>query len=90
MPLAQLTDDDIMHFGKFKGKRLADVPAYYYFWWWEKPGGPEGWKATHEALHHYIVKNWKRLCNQMRDYDPLHHPPRDTRTATTPPQTPAP
>lgn len=27
-----MTDDSIMPFGKYKGKKLIDVPAYYLLW----------------------------------------------------------
>jgi hypothetical protein len=29
-----LTDDDIMPFGKYAGKKLIEVPADYYRWLW--------------------------------------------------------
>jgi hypothetical protein len=82
----ELTDDDIMDFGKaHRGKRLADVPADYYFWMWEHPKGPQVYKYPPDKYHRYIVRNWRRICNNASDYDPKNHPPRPTRTATHPP-----
>lgn len=80
-----LTDDDIMDFGKkHAGKRLADVPGEYFMWMWEMPGGPQLYKNPSNKYHQYIAKHWKRICADANDYDPENHPPRDTRTATTP------
>lgn len=30
-----MTDESLMPFGKYKGKAMANVPAYYLLWVWE-------------------------------------------------------
>lgn len=30
--MKKLTDEDVITFGKFKGKKLANVPAHYLLW----------------------------------------------------------
>lgn len=81
----ELNDESIMTFGKkHANKRLADVPGEYYFWMWEMPGGPQLHAKPEHPYHRYIVKNWRRICQDCPDYDPENHPPRDTRTATQP------
>lgn len=32
--MSELTDTDIMPFGKYKGERMEDVPASYLHWLW--------------------------------------------------------
>ncbi len=46
----QLTDVSIMNFGKYKGKRLIDIPAVYFLWMnKEGIGSP--------AMKKYILEN---------------------------------
>lgn len=45
-----LTDRDVMPFGKYKGKTLANVPAPYLLWLYN-----EG--CSNEALKQYIIDN---------------------------------
>lgn len=79
-----LNDDIEIWFGKHKGKRLADIPGDYFLWLWENERGPQLYKKPGDSLHRYIAKNWRRICADAPDYDPINHPPRDTRTATGP------
>lgn len=51
MPLiSKLKDGDPMPFGKYKGRRLIDVPAVYLLWLYENG-------LDHEALKNYIIDN---------------------------------
>ena len=34
-----MTDTDLMPFGKYKGKKMIDVPATYLIWFWEYGNG---------------------------------------------------
>jgi hypothetical protein len=36
--MKQLTDTDLMTFGKHKGVPMQDVPASYLFWLWTEAG----------------------------------------------------
>lgn len=54
------TDNDVMPFGKHKGKRLEDVPADYFLWLWN-----DG--VTHEGVRGYIVKSFSALVQECPD-----------------------
>lgn len=47
---APLTDRDLMPFGKYRGKALANVPAAYLLWLYN-----EG--CNHEGVRKYIINN---------------------------------
>lgn len=45
-----------MPFGKYKGRKLINVPEFYYVWYSSK-GFPEGKLGRHMALMHEIKIN---------------------------------
>lgn len=60
-----LTDDTIMVFGKFKKKRLADVPAWWLLWvekqsWFQ-------FEPMNDNLAKYIRENRDLLEKQMAE-----------------------
>lgn len=52
--IEELTDESLMPFGKFKNKRMIDVPAVYLMWL-----AKEG--CSHAAVSRYITKNYEVL-----------------------------
>lgn len=54
-----LNDDSIFRWGKFKGKKLANVPASYLFWLKEQiePKAPNKRSAFEAAFIAYIIEN---------------------------------
>ena len=34
--MAKLTDESVLSFGKYKGKKLIDVPEEYLIWWYKE------------------------------------------------------
>lgn len=56
----KLTDDDLIHFGKYKNERLSEVPADYLHWCWtNNVGGKE--------LREYIRENLAALKQEYPD-----------------------
>lgn len=54
-------DDDKMPFGKYKGERMADVPASYLHWLWQqKP-------LSNLRLENYIFNNIEALKKEHKD-----------------------
>ena len=65
-----LTDDDLMPFGKHRGRRLEDVPARYLLWLWD-----EGWhQRTGEPLGAYLKDSLNALLGDCQDYILKHRP----------------
>lgn len=52
-----LKDTDIMPWGKYKGKALANVPADYLVWLYEE-------RKCHGAVKEYIEFNWDVLAGR--------------------------
>lgn len=59
--MIKLTDDSPMPFGKFKGKRMEEVPASYLHWLWTQ----ESSKETSVML--YIKDNMGSLKQEHPD-----------------------
>lgn len=57
-----LSDDDLMSFGKFKGKRIGDIPAEYLDWWM----GADNTVFT-VRLYKYCMKNYKQIQEEVRE-----------------------
>jgi uncharacterized protein (DUF3820 family) len=58
--LPALTDEDPMPFGKYKGQRMADVPASYLAWL--KDQG-----CSHPQLSAYIRNSWSAILSELPD-----------------------
>ena len=61
----RLTDESPMPFGKYKGKRMDQVPAAYLHYLWSKPGGLKTDCADGVGL--YIVENLTALKQEHAD-----------------------
>ena len=55
-----LTDEDIMPFGKHKGKRMADVPASYLVWL-------RSVNTEHRGVMGYIEDSWEAIKKECPD-----------------------
>lgn len=49
-----MTDNDLMPFGKYRGKPMRSVPAKYLLWLFNKG-------CTHDGVKRYILDNFKYL-----------------------------
>jgi len=56
--MKQLTDTDLMPFGKHKGIPLQDVPASYLFWLWTEAGKKSD---KQDPIADYIRRNLDSL-----------------------------
>lgn len=63
--MKQLTDDDKMPFGKYKGVVMADVPATYLHWLWTEGGMKNKVKTSDVAQ--YIAENIDALRQEHKD-----------------------
>jgi len=54
--MKELTDQDLMPFGKHKDTRMEDVPASYLHWLWTKEGGLKDEVKT-SPVADYIRRN---------------------------------
>lgn len=54
-----MNDDSIMPSGKFKGRRLEDVPAWHLLWLWDNNFGTK-------ELRDYIKDNLEVLKKEMK------------------------
>jgi hypothetical protein len=57
----ELTDESIMPWGKYRGRKLKDVPASYLLWLYDVAGSPKntwqkGAMMTSPDLYKYIDK----------------------------------
>lgn len=57
--MKELTDDDKMPFGRYRGQKLLDVPASYFHWLWTNGKDKEP-KGT-DPVADYIRKNMASL-----------------------------
>lgn len=76
-----MEDDDIMPFGKFKGRAMQDVPAGYLLFLYDKmagEGGPRSMgRLTKEEVakvYDYMERNHKILQSEVKDYICQHKP----------------
>lgn len=58
--MSAFTDEDLMPFGKHRGKRMADVPASYLAWL--KDQGCE-----HAGVSGYIKDSWSAIASELPD-----------------------
>lgn len=60
--MAVLIDEDLMPFGKFKGEKMANVPAKYLAW------GKRTWHKTPwtEPVLKYIWDNWDAIELELK------------------------
>lgn len=58
----ELTDDSIMYFGKYKDRRMKNVPAQYLIWI-----GDQTWINAHPRLQRYIEKNRVALEEEIAE-----------------------
>lgn len=61
--MKELTDDDLMPFGKYKGQPMSDVPAHYLHWLWYN-GMKDDTKSPVAA---YIKENMHVLKSENSD-----------------------
>lgn len=50
MPLLPMTDESLMPFGKYKGKKMAEIPDYYLLYMWDNFN-------LRDPLRQYIAEN---------------------------------
>ncbi|HUR65498.1 MAG TPA: DUF3820 family protein [Chitinophagaceae bacterium] len=58
IPDLPFTDSSIMPFGKYKGRTLANVPAYYLLWLNNKG-------CDHPGVNRYIQENLELLNKEV-------------------------
>lgn len=56
----EVTDETIMWFGKYKGSRLADVPASYLMWCYDQ-------NVQQDKLGMYIKRQLRSLRREAED-----------------------
>lgn len=58
-----MTDSNIeLPFGKYKGKRLGDVPASYLLWL-----GDQDWVSKFPLIEQYIKSEWQYLEKEAKE-----------------------
>jgi uncharacterized protein (DUF3820 family) len=62
--MSKVNDDYLIPFGKYRGKRIGDVPADYLIWFIEQE-----WSNKWPDLEAYVLKNEKQLLKEARDED---------------------
>lgn len=62
-PTEEYNEDNIMHFGKYRGQRLGDIPASYLIWWWNETGR----KRTKLRTEDGFLSRW--IKKQLRDLE---------------------
>ena len=71
-----MNDESLMPFGKYRGAKLADVPASYLLWLWDKEDGL--WRdapgRVNAELRAYIVETFNALEMDETDYVVKHRP----------------
>jgi uncharacterized protein (DUF3820 family) len=56
--MAPFNDNSIMSFGKYMGKKMANVPAPYLLWLYEKG-------CDHKGVKNYILANLEILKTEV-------------------------
>jgi len=59
-PIPKFTDESELWFGRYKGQKLANVPAGYLIWWYTETLGQK-LKLQALRLREYIKENWDVL-----------------------------
>lgn len=77
-----MKDDDLMPFGKYKGRKMADVPAAYLLYLWDDEQTAFWNEAKVEwppaiAVRGYIVQRFATLETECNDLI-IHHRPEGT------------
>lgn len=62
-----INDNTYMKFGKYSGKRLADVPAEYLLWLQGNLGKKKKLFGFEKALWEYILDNQEVLEKELED-----------------------
>lgn len=67
-PMNQLTDEDLMPWGKHKGEKMKDVPASYLLWMWDH-GLRQ--KPISDPVRQYVRTGWAELtkCDYIPEHD---------------------
>jgi hypothetical protein len=55
MPTIPMTDESPMPFGKYKGKKMSEVPDYYLLWVWDNI------QDLRDPLKSYIANNLEAI-----------------------------
>lgn len=55
-----MTDDSLMPYGKYKGKKMANVPARYLMWLYDN-------NKCSDAVLKYIIKNMQEIKEELND-----------------------
>lgn len=64
----ELTDTDLMPFGKHKGTEMQDVPASYLLWLWdEMDGGLSINSPDSQRVYNYIEDNLEVLNQELKN-----------------------
>lgn len=58
-----MNDQSLMPFGKYKGRKMEDVPADYLLWLRDQ-------KCRNQEVSDYIEENLSALCKECPDYIP--------------------
>jgi uncharacterized protein (DUF3820 family) len=61
----KMTDTSLMPWGKYKGKRLIDIPAGYFIWLWDDWGIQKSGEL-HRGLREYISNNLQALRQEVK------------------------
>ena len=56
-----MDDQSLMPFGKYKGRKMEDVPAEYLLWLRDQ-------KCRERGVAEYIEENLSALCKECPDY----------------------
>jgi hypothetical protein len=65
--MKELTDTDLMPWGKYKGQPMQDVPASYLHWFWTQPNGGKTHKEGNDPVADYIRANIVALKTEYPD-----------------------
>jgi len=60
--MTKYTDESIMPLGKYKGQKLANVPAQHLLWLYDQP-----WFTTNGPLGKYIDESRVSLLTEARN-----------------------
>lgn len=66
--MKEYDEDNIMHFGKYRGQRLGDIPADYLIWLWNKGFNAKHWQKDDDGrLSRWIEKQIPFLEKECPD-----------------------